>query len=110
LGYVQQGYLSDPYYFDFISFAQYVTINREITGNPPMVFEENQSIEVGEGEPQQFATKVIRRDPAISNDRLPAEHSGRVGVAILDRFDDIFGGTASALPKIPPGSRPDASK
>merc|ERR1711966_353214 len=38
-GAMQQGDLADPNYFDFISFAQYATISREII-NPPAVFEE----------------------------------------------------------------------
>jgi len=107
-GYVQQGDLTDPYYFDFISFAQYSTINREISQKPPLVFEEKQPVEVGEDLPQEFVTRVVRRDPAMTNDRLAPEHSRRVGKAILDRLDETFGGTASSLPKIAPGSRPGA--
>jgi len=39
-GIVQQGMLQDPYYFDFISFAQYATIAREMSQNPQLLFEE----------------------------------------------------------------------
>ena len=38
-GAMVQGDLADPNYFDFISFAQYTTICREI-GDPNSVFEE----------------------------------------------------------------------
>ena len=107
-GIVQQGSLVDPYYFDFISFAQYATISREKSQNPPFVFEEQQPVEVDEGEPQKFVTTVIRRDPGLTNDMLGMEHDRLVGVAILDRLEEIFGQTDSAIPKIAQGSRPDA--
>ena len=97
-GFVKQGDLTDPYYFDFISFAQYKAINREITMDPAFVFEEKQPVEVGEDEPQTFVNKVIRRDPALTNEMLPIEHSKRVGKRILERLDNLFGGTKSGLP------------
>ena len=102
-GFVKQGDLTDPYYFDFISFAQYKAINREITMDPALVFEEQQPVEVGEGEPQKFVTKVIRRDASITNEMLPSEHSARVGKLILERFDTLFGGTKSGLPEYSAG-------
>ena len=104
---IRQGDLADPNYFDFISFAQYATISREIV-NPPAVFEEQQPVEVGEGEPQKFDAVVVRRDPTIKNNDLPRIHTEIVGNAILDKLIEKFGGTASAIPKIEPGSRPDA--
>lgn len=114
---VQQGDLTDPYYFDFISFVQYLAINREITNNPSSVFEEQQPIErVGkddeDDEPekpklQRFSTVVIRRDPGITNEILPELHRKRVGKAILERLDEVFGTTDSSLPQFPAGSRPD---
>jgi len=107
---VQQGDLTDPNYFDFISFAQYEAINREISKDPPFVFEEQQAVEVAEDQPQTFVPVVIRRDPSLTNDRLAPEHSRMVGSAILDRLDEIFGATDAALPKIPAGSRPEAGK
>lgn len=100
-GIVQQGMLTDPYYFDFISFAQYATISREISQDPPFVFEEQQPVEVGEGQPQKFVSAVIKRDPSLKNDMLATEHSQLVGNAILDRLDETFGGTKSAIPSIP---------
>lgn len=98
-GFVKQGDLADPYYFDFINFAQYKAINREITMDPAFVFEEKQPVEVPEGEPQKFVSKVVRRDSSITNDMLPSEHSTRVGKRILERFDTLFGGTKSGLPE-----------
>lgn len=106
---VQQGSLVDPYYFDFISFAQYATISREISQNPPIVFEEQQPVEVEEGEPQKFVTTVIKRDPRLTNDMLGLEHDRLVGVAILDRLEEFFGETDSAIPKITQGSKPNAA-
>ena len=99
-GLVKQGDLSDPYYFDFISFAQYSTIYRDCTVNPPMVFEESQPVLVGE-ENQEFVTKIIKRDPAIlSNDMLPTRHDELVGSKILDKLNEIFGETPSAIPPL----------
>jgi len=106
-GAMQQGDLADPNYFDFISFAQYATISREIV-NPPAVFEEQQPVEVGEGQPQKFDAVVVRRDPAIKNSDLPRIHTEIVGNTILDKLIEKFGETASAIPTIEPGSRPDA--
>ena len=100
-GVVQQGALTDPYYFDFISFAQYATISREIAKDPPFVFEEQQPVEVGEGQPQKFIATVIKRDPSLKNDMLAIEHDRLVGNAILDRLDETFGQTESAIPKVP---------
>jgi hypothetical protein len=106
-GVVQQGDLTDPNYFDFISFAQYHTINREITKDPPFVFEEQQPIDQGEDQPQVFVPVVIRRDPTLTNAMLGPEHNRMVGSEILDKLEETFGNTDSAIPKIVPGSRPD---
>ncbi|KAL7545452.1 hypothetical protein ACHAWF_008802 [Thalassiosira exigua] len=106
-GAMQQGDLADPNYFDFISFAQYATIAREIV-NPPSVFEEQQPVEVGEGEPQRFESVVVKRDPSLANSELPQRHTELVGNAILDKLYEKFGDTASAIPRIEPGSRPSA--
>ena len=75
-------------------------MNREKTLDPPMVFSEKQPVEVGEDEPQQFVTRVVRRDPSLSNAMLPSEHDRRMGTAILNRLDDVFGKTPSALPVV----------
>lgn len=100
-GLVKQGELSDPYYFDFISFAQYATVNRDITNNPAVVFEEQQPIIVGEEEKQEFVTTIIRRDPEfLDNALLPSRHDELVGTKILDRLNELFSSTTSAIPAI----------
>jgi len=102
-GLVKQGDLTDPYYFDFISFAQYATIYRDITIDPPRVFEEQQPVIVGEGEEerQEFISKVIRRDPALlDNSMLPKRHDELVGSMILDRLNELFAETTSAIPSL----------
>jgi hypothetical protein len=102
-GYVKQGDLSDPSYFDFISFAQYLTISRALS-DPETVFEELQPVlSSSDGDesdpssttPQQFQTVVIRR--TIPNDRLVDEFDKRLGTAILQYLDDVYGDTPSAL-------------
>ena len=109
-GMVSQGDLVDPYYFDFISFAQYATISRAIAQDPPFVFQEQQPVEVGEGEPQKFVSTLIKRDPTLTNAMLATEHDRLVGTAILDKLEETFGETDSRIPKIAPGSKPDAGE
>ena len=96
-GAVQQGDLTNPAYFDFISFAQYATINREIL-NPETVFEEQQPVEVPEGEPQKFVPIVIKRK--VESALLPTKHDEMVGDKVLDRLNEIFGGTEAQIPAI----------
>jgi hypothetical protein len=108
-GKLRDGYLlTDPYYFDFISFAQYATINREITQDPPFVFQELQPIKVGENETQKFATIVVRRDPALTNDKLASTRRKLVGSAILNELEKTFADTQARLPRLERGSRPSA--
>jgi hypothetical protein len=107
-GAMQQGDLADPNYFDFISFAQYSAISREIV-DPQSVFEEQRPVDVGDDEPQRFDTVVVRRDPSLGKGDLPQRHSQLVGRAILDKLIERFGDTASAIPTIEPGSRPGAT-
>ncbi|KAL9187453.1 hypothetical protein ACHAXT_001556 [Thalassiosira profunda] len=103
------GDLADPNYFDFISFAQYNAITREIT-NPETVFEEQQPVDVGEGQPQRFDKVVVRRDASLTSIDLCKRHTEKVGNSILDKLIEKFGDTASAIPKIEAGSRPNAEK
>jgi len=105
---VKQGDLTNPYYFDLISFAQHVAIHREVTQDPPMVFIEEQPVEQGEGKPPRVNTVVVKRDPSITNDKLVPEHGRRVGSLILDGLEETFGDSAAAIPKIEPNSRPSA--
>jgi len=124
-GTVSQGDLTDPNYFDFISFAQYSAISRDVNEDPlPVVFTEqqlapslspppegdkNSPFVVGSSEVSRFVDVVVRRDPNLLDNRLlPIEHSKRVGNRILQRIEDIFGRTASALPDLGSlGARPD---
>jgi hypothetical protein len=67
-----------------------------MTVDPPLVFEERQPVEkkVDENkddEPQQFVSRIVRRDASITNAMLPREHDQRVGMAILNRLNDVFG-------------------
>ena len=96
-------------YFDFISYAQYATINREISLDPPYLFEEQQPIDQGEDKPQKFVPVVIKRDPSLTNDRLGPEHSRMVGESILEKLEEVFGKTDSKLPTIENNSRPDSA-
>lgn len=106
-GYVKQGDLTDPSYFDFISFAQYLTINRALS-DPPYIFEELQPVTVPSGsvdetlndsvQLQKFETVVIRR--SLPNDRLIEEFDQRMGQAILQYIDDTYNDTASSLPRL----------
>lgn len=107
---VQQGDLSDPYYFDFISFAQYTTMNREITVNPATIFEEQEPKDQGEEKPMDFVPVVVKRDPSLTDEMLAPEHSRRVGVLVLDKLEETFRGTGSAVPSIEKGSKPDSGK
>lgn len=100
-GLVKQGELSDPYYFDFISFAQYLTINRALS-DPAAIFEELQpavNIENVDdvNTPQRFETVIVRR--TIPNDKLVYEFNERVGSAVLQYMDKTYGDTPSTLPK-----------
>lgn len=108
-GMVQQGDLTDPYYFDFISFAQYRTINRELTQDPPFVFQEMQPVEQqSDNGKANFVPVVVRRDPRLTNAMLVPTHSSKVGAAILDRLEEIFGSTDSRIPRL--GHKPDPGK
>jgi len=107
-GMVEQGMLTDPSYFDFISFAQYATINREINTSPPVIFEEQQAENVGEDQPQKFVKKLIKRDPSLTNNMLAKEHSRLVGVDIIDKLNENFVSTALAIPTIPKNFNADA--
>lgn len=74
---IKQGDLTDPDYFDFISFAQYASVAMAIR-NGRDIFEEK----VGaEGE-----KRTVQRDPEFKdNGLLPDEHARRVGDRILVR-------------------------
>mmetsp|Transcript_46406 Transcript_46406/g.54226 ORF Transcript_46406/g.54226 Transcript_46406/m.54226 type:complete len:208 (+) Transcript_46406:682-1305(+) len=105
---MMQGDLTDPLYFDFISFAQYRTIYREIS-DPSIIFEESQGQDMGEDMPQKFVSVIVKRDPRLKNEQLPAEHSRLVGESILNRIYEIFAGTKASIPSFVLGSRPPSN-
>ena len=73
---VFQGDLSDPAYFDFISFAQYAVISNKINDGLQEFVEKFNA--AGD-------TQVVRRDPSLQNNSiLPIVHSRAVGQRILD--------------------------
>ena len=72
---IKQGDLTDPDYFDFISFAQYATIAMAMR-NGRDIFEEKVGAEGDK--------RTVQRDPELKdNGRLPEEHARRVGDRIL---------------------------
>lgn len=87
----EQGQLSDPAYFDFISFVQYRTINAFLA-RPVMLFDE---LVTAEG----ARVTVARNATSVADADLGAEHDRRVGDAALDfvlnRFDKL--GTARVV-------------
>jgi hypothetical protein len=102
-GLVKQGDLTDPYYFDFISFSQYATIFRDVSINPSLIFQEQEAIvdDANPDSPQQFVTRVVQRRPEWSNNALlPTIHDQLVGEAILNYFIQVFGDTTSAIPSL----------
>lgn len=112
-GMVTQGDLTDPYYFDFISFAQYKTINRDVTQDPPFVFEEQQIPPDGSSVPStnpngtaNFIPVIVRRDPKLTNKLLVPTHDKKVGATILDKLEETFAETDSKIPKV--GYKPDS--
>jgi len=113
-GAVRQGMLDDPLYFDFISFAQYATISRELSGGVPLFFTEQQpdpqSVDEN-GLTNKFVSVVVQRKPEYTarDVDFAQVHSDLVGSAIIDRLKQTFGGTPSALPLFENGKRPSAS-
>jgi hypothetical protein len=112
-GMVQQGDLTDPYYFDFISFAQYKTINREVTQDPPYVFEEQQIPPEGSDIPSmkpngtaRFIPVIVKRDPKLTNKMLIPTHTAKVGASILDKLELTFAETDVKIPNF--DSKPDS--
>ena len=91
----EQGDLTDPLYFDFISFAQYETIN-DFLKRPRKLFEELVS---AEGE-----TRVVARNASsVADDRLlAAEHGRRVGDKVLDFVLERFAATSYTQVQVSP--------
>lgn len=102
-GVVKQGDLSDPNYFDYISFAQYRTINYELE-KPAGVFKEQQPIlpddpDFNPDSPTtQFRDVLVRRPAELSDVKsLPSIHSQRTGDAILSTLMDTFSNTTARI-------------
>lgn len=74
------------------------------------MFEEQQPKDQGEDKPMEFVPVVVKRDPSLTDAMLPAEHSRQVGALILDKLEETFQGTGSAIPSIERGSKPDSGK
>ncbi|CAM9766324.1 unnamed protein product [Chrysoparadoxa australica] len=81
---IQQGDLTSPDYFDFISFAQYSAISTAMDKGE-MVFVEKVNAAGDE--------QMVRRDPSLLNAQLPGEHANRVGQRILAYMTETFGPT-----------------
>jgi hypothetical protein len=95
-GPVQQGDITDPYYFDFMSFVQYVTINRALK-DPETEYDQQEPI-TGEGGLQSTKFDTVHVKRTLPDDVLVATHEQRVGTAILNFLTDRFGGTPAAVP------------
>jgi len=87
---VKQGDISDPNYFDFMSYCQYATIAAGMRDGR-VVFEE--LIDAN------GTSVVVARDPALPRDnaRLPALLSLRVGDKILDAIAERYPGLAPTV-------------
>lgn len=95
----KQGDLTDPAYFDFISYAQYSTLADEMR-NGAQAFVERVGAD-GDLVPR-------KRPPDVPSDNrlLPAEHRRRVGNAILSWAAERYGiAPAASLAKIEVGAR-----
>ena len=76
---ILQGDLTDPNYFDFITFAQYAVINEKM---------KNAKVEFVEKFNADGDTRVVRKE--ISNALLAPTHSSKVGNFLLDYIIDTY--------------------
>lgn len=101
-----QGELSDPSYFDYISFAQYTTIARCLS-KPSKIITEEQPILPGDADfdegsnVTQFRRAVLPMRADLEGKDLFEAHSRAVGETILTFFEDTYGGTQGAIPDGP---------
>jgi len=87
---VQQGLLTEPAYFDFISFVQYATISKTMR-EPKMLF--NELIDAN------GTSVVVTRPAELADDALlPVRLSERMGEAVLAWIDDRY---SKIRPKVP---------
>ena len=88
---IEQGKLTDPLYFDFISYTQFKVVNKEIPRSQS-VFEERSGAE--------GTTKVVRRDATLSDNKvLPAVLAQRLGDTIYARVRYGLEGTDFDAPE-----------
>ena len=88
---IEQGKLTDPLYFDFISYTQFKVVSKEIPRSQS-VFEERSGAE--------GTTKVVRRDATLSDNKvLPAVLAQRLGDTIYARVRYGFEGTDFDAPE-----------
>ena len=88
---IEQGKLTDPLYFDFISYTQFKVVSKEIPRSQS-VFEERSGAE--------GTTKVVRRDATLSDNKvLPAVLAQRLGDTIYARVRYGFEGTGFDAPE-----------
>ena len=88
---IEQGKLTDPLYFDFISYTQFKVVAKEIPRSQS-VFEERSGAE--------GTTKVIRRDANLSDNKLlPAVLAQRLGDTVYARMRYGFEGTDFDVPE-----------
>jgi hypothetical protein len=88
----RKGDLSDPNYFDFISYASAAAADAALRGHPPRVFEEEyDECELKDDQDEcPILTRVVRRDAPADDADLPAEFWRRAG-------DLIYGGLAGGF-------------
>jgi hypothetical protein len=88
----RKGDLTDPLYFDFISYSQALAADAALKGHPPRVFEEE--YDECELKPDQeecpILTRVVRRDFPLDDADLPGEFWRHAG-------DNIYGGLANGF-------------
>ena len=101
-----QGDLTDPSYFDYISFAQYTTIARCLS-QPSRIIEESQPVLPGDADfdasssTTQFRRVVLPMRADLSGEDLFEAHSVAVGDALLTFLEDTYGGTPGMIPDGP---------
>lgn len=95
---VRQGDLTDPYYFDFMSGVQYMTINRAMH-DPEKDYDQLEPIMNDDGTQSTNFNKVsIHR--ALPDEMLIPTYDARVGSTILSYMKDTYKGSGIGLPHI----------
>ena len=97
---VQQGMLTDPAYFDFISFAQYATISASARAAAADL---RNGVQLFEEQIDANGTKVVKqRDPSFADSEVMlARHSQRMGEVVLDWIIGRY--PSNFAPQLPTG-------